>query len=125
MKMRHEGWINCLLVLVLVISTFFKIIEVKGYNFPFTMDQGRDMTDIRQMVVTHKPRLVGPTTSINGVLLGPFWYYFNLIPFVLSGGNPGVIIYWQIFWFQLACVFMYFSLRKVKLGPFLSVSFCF
>lgn len=70
------------------------------------------MTDIRQMVVTHTPRLVGPTTSINGVLLGPFWYYFNLPPFLIFGGNPSAIVYWQIVWFQLACLLLYFVLRK-------------
>ena len=101
-----------LLLAILVVSTVIKVIAVKGNNFPFTMDQGRDMTDIRQMVVTHTPRLVGPTTSINGVLLGPFWYYFNLIPFLLFGGSPSAIVYWQILWFQLSVLLLYFVLQK-------------
>ena len=103
-----------LLIIAFIISTFFKVIEVKDYNFPFTIDQGRDMTDIRQMVVTHTPRLVGPTTSINGVLLGPFWYYFNLPPFLISHGNPQYLIYWQIVWYQGACLFLCWVLRKNK-----------
>ncbi len=107
-----KHYVAILIVFVLLISTAIKFIEVKGYNFPFTMDQGRDMTDIRQMVVTHTPRLVGPTTSINGVLLGPFWYYFNLPPFLLFGGNPAAIVYWQIFWFQISCLLLFFVLRK-------------
>ena len=61
---------------------------VLNYNFPFTMDQSRDMLDIRQIVVSLHPTLIGPTTSINGVFLGPFYYYFNVIPYFLSGGDP-------------------------------------
>lgn len=96
----------------LFLSTIFKILEVKDYNFAFTMDQGRDMVDIRHMVVTLTPRLVGPTTSINGVLLGPFWYYFNLIPFVFGGGDPSFIVYWQIIWYQLSAVTLWFVIKK-------------
>lgn len=112
MKRLRKWWPEILLITVILISTVIKIIEIKDYNFPFTMDQGRDMTDIRQMVVIHTPRLVGPTTSINGVLLGPFWYYFNLLPFVVTGGNPGAIVIWQIIWYQLACVLLYYVLSK-------------
>jgi len=111
-----------LLFIVLIVSLVIKIISVRGYNFAFTMDQGRDMTDIRQMIVTYTPRLVGPTTSINGVLLGPFWYYFNLPPFLLFGGNPAAIVYWQIIWFQLSCLLLYFFIKKNSptLGFFVS-----
>jgi hypothetical protein len=90
-----------LFLVILLASTVLKIMEVANYNFPFTTDQGRDMVDMRHMVVTHTPRLVGPTTSINGVLLGPFWYYFNLTPFIIGGGNPAFVVYWQILWYQL------------------------
>jgi hypothetical protein len=106
-----HGWLTVLIILLFA-STILKVFEVKGSNFPFTTDQGRDMVDIRHMVVTLSPRLVGPTTSINGVLLGPFWYYFNLIPFVLGGGNPAVIVYWQILWYQLSVVFLWVVLKR-------------
>lgn len=101
-----------LLLLTLIVSTVIKVLVVKGYNFPFTMDQGRDMVDIRQMVVSHTPRLVGPTTSINGVLLGPFWYYFNLPPFLLGGGDPSYVMIWQILWYQIAVIFLWWTIKK-------------
>ncbi|EKD53314.1 MAG: hypothetical protein ACD_61C00071G0002 [uncultured bacterium] len=100
------------LVIILVTTSIIKVAEVTGGNYPFTMDQGRDMVDIRHMVVTFSPRLVGPTTSINGVLLGPFWYYFNLIPFILSGGNPSAIVYWQILWYQISVIVLWLVLKK-------------
>lgn len=101
-----------LFILALIISTVIKVIAVYGNNFAFTMDQGRDLVDVRQMVVTRIPKLIGPTTSINGVYLGPFYYYFITVPFVLSGGNPAAIVYWQIFWFQLATVILWWVIRK-------------
>ena len=99
-------------ILALILSTSIKFFVVGGYNFPFTMDQGRDMVDIRQMVVSHTPRLVGPTTSINGVLLGPFWYYFLLPPFLVSGGNPQAIMNWQIIWYQISAIILWFVIKK-------------
>jgi hypothetical protein len=103
-----------ILTATIIFSTFVKLQAVNNYNFPFTMDQGRDMVDIRQMVVSKSPRLVGPTTSINGVLLGPFWYYFLLPPFLLSGGNPQAIVYWQIFWYQISALVLWHVLKKRK-----------
>lgn len=99
-------------IILVITTTIIKFAEVWGGNFPFTMDQGRDMVDLRNMYVTWMPRLVGPTTSINGVLLGPFWYYFNLIPFVLSGGSPNIIVLWQIIWYQLAVIFLWWTLKN-------------
>lgn len=101
--------------LVFVLSTLIKLFYVWGNNFAFTPDQGRDLIDIRQMVVTHTPRLVGPTTSINGVLLGPFYYYFISIPFIFFGGNPMGIVIWQIAWFQISTIFIWYVLRKKDL----------
>ncbi len=101
-----------LIAVILVLSTLIKLQAVNNYNFPFTMDQGRDLVDIRQMVLSHTPRLVGPTTSINGVLLGPFWYYFLLPPFLLSGGNPQAIMYWQILWYQISAIILWHVVKR-------------
>ncbi len=74
------------------------------------MDQARDMLAIRHMVVTKIPKIVGPTTSINGVFLGPFWYYFNLPAFLLGQGNPATLVYWNIFCYQVTglLIWLYF-----------------
>lgn len=97
------------------ISLFIKVLSVWGNNFPFTYDQGRDLIDIRQMIVTQKPRLVGPTTSINGVLLGPSYYYFLILPFLFFSGNPIAIVMWQIVWYQIAVLIFWFVLKNKSL----------
>ncbi len=108
---KKNFWIIILSTLLIATSAI-KVAEVYNGNFPFTTDQGRDMVDIRHMVVTHTPRLVGPTTSINGVLLGPFWYYFNLIPFIAGGGDPSYIVYWQILWYQISVITLWLVLKR-------------
>lgn len=101
-----------ILILAVLVTSVIKFMEVSGNNFPFTMDQGRDMVDMRHMVVTHTPRLVGPTTSINGVLLGPFWYYFNLPAFLIGGGDPSTVVYWQIIWYQISAIALWWIIKK-------------
>lgn len=84
---------------VLLISFFIRSFSIAEYNIPFTSDQGRDMLELRDIIVGLNPTLIGPTTSINGVFLGPFWFYFNVFPFVFSGGDPLILTYWLLGWY--------------------------
>jgi hypothetical protein len=76
------------------------------------MDQARDMIEIRHMVVSKEPKVIGPTTSINGLFLGPFWYYFNLPAFLVSKGNPAALVYWNIISYQLTGLLIWFYLKR-------------
>jgi hypothetical protein len=89
---------------VFLVSFYLKLFPVLNNNFPFTMDQARDMLDIRHIVEEKKPALIGPTTSINGVFLGPFYYYFNLPPYIISGGDPAYLTYWNVLWYMISGV---------------------
>lgn len=115
---RLNSWLQSELLFVLLLisfclSLFFQVSALGNNTAVFTMDQGRDLLDIRHMVYTLTPRLVGPTTSLNGVMLGPFWYYFNLLPFVLTSGNPNAISMWQVFWYQISGIILFVSLRRL------------
>ncbi len=99
-------------IFVFVLSTLFKLIPSLNYNFDFTFDQGRDMIVLRDIVVGHHLTLIGPTTSISGVFLGPFWFYFNIIPFILGRGDPALLTYWLIFWYQLSAIAIFFVFKK-------------
>jgi hypothetical protein len=101
-----------ILALFFLFGTAIKLVAIDQYNTSFTYDQGRDMVDIRHMYSTISPKLVGPTTSINGVLLGPFWYYFNLPAFIIGGGSPIAISIWNIVAYQLAILFFYAITRR-------------
>lgn len=101
-----------LFIIIFILSFLLRLLPVLNNNFPFTIDQARDMLDIRNIAVGGHLTLIGPTTSINGVFLGPFYYYFNLLPFLISKGDPAAILYWQIIWFQLSIVSLWFIIKK-------------
>lgn len=54
----------------------------------FMGDQGRDAILVRNMLVNHHPALIGPVTSVGNMYLGPFYYYFMLLPLMLSYPDP-------------------------------------
>lgn len=119
---------NSLLVIasvIILLGTWIRFAQVANYNFPFTTDQARDMLDLRNIVVGHHLTLVGPTTSINGVFLGPSYYYFNILPFIVGQGNPSALVYWNILFYLIASVLLLLLHIKKELifGFFSSILF--
>lgn len=104
-----------IIFLILFLGIVYRLFISANGNFIFNMDNARDMIDVREMVVLGKMRLIGPTTSIDGVYFGPFWYYMLAIPFVLTGGNPyGSIVLEILLWavggyFLLSLVYKYYG----------------
>ncbi|HJX59034.1 MAG TPA: glycosyltransferase family 39 protein [Patescibacteria group bacterium] len=77
------------LVILLVFSfaAFVRIYRT-GVILGFWYDQGRDALVIWDFLHKGKLFLVGPTTGIEGIFRGP-WYYWLITPFYLLGrGNP-------------------------------------
>ncbi len=101
-----------LFVLAVIVSLLFRLLAIQNYNFAFTWDQARDLIDLRRLVFGHTPLLVGPTTGLTGVFVGPFWYYFNALPFLLSQGDPASAVIWLIASYLSAAVFIFWQYRK-------------
>lgn len=99
------------ILLIILLGLIFRIVLSSNGNFIFNMDNARDMVDVREMVVLQKPRLIGPTTAIEGVFTGPAWYYLLAIPFILTGGDPyGSILMEILLW----AIGGYFLLKLVS-----------
>lgn len=60
----------------------------------FYYDQGRDAKIIWDLWHKHTVFLIGPTTGIEGIFLGPFYYYFIAPFYFLGNGNPVVPAIW-------------------------------
>lgn len=92
-------------------------------NMPFTMDQGRDLIEVRQLWQGRDLKVIGPTTSLNGVYLGPFYYYLISIPHLISSGNPQSVLVWQIIFFHLAVIFFWKTVKRhhSELADFVSL----
>lgn len=87
------------IILILVIGIIFRLALTENGSFLFNMDSARDFVDVREMVELGKLRLTGPSTAIEGVFNGPFWYYLLAVPYILSGGHPyGAIVMEIILW---------------------------
>ncbi len=76
-----------ILFLALVVGGYARFHHIVDYAV-FSFDQGRDMLVVWDIVYNHNPTLIGPVTGLQGVFLGPFYYYLTAIPFILSGGHP-------------------------------------
>jgi hypothetical protein len=106
--------LDVLYVFALIASAYIRFWQVKDFNFAFTFDQARDMLEIRPMAYLMDLKLTGPTTSINGLLLGPFYYYFSLPAFWLSGGSPQGLTNWNILWFLSVSTVLYVALKPIN-----------
>ena len=102
-------------VFVFVLTFFFKLVPSNLLNMPFTTDQGRDLIDVRQIWEGRDLKLIGPTTSINGVHLGPLYYYLISIPYLLTSGSPVSILIWQLVFFHLSVLFFWITFKKKSL----------
>ncbi len=100
------------LLLVFVGSLVFRLYYVSDFHHAFTIDQARDMLEIRKIVVGHDPVFVGPITSLNGIFLGPFWFYLNIPAFIIGGGNPTALAFFQVILIHLGTAIFWFYFRK-------------
>lgn len=82
--------------IILLVGILYRLISTANGSFIFNMDNARDMVDVREMVVSQKIRLTGPTSAIDGFFNGPGWYYLLAVPFVVSGGDPYYSILMEI-----------------------------
>lgn len=112
MSSVKNKWSILIFVLIFSLTLFFRFQAVFNYNVAFTPDQARDMLEIRHIVVTHSLKFIGPITDIIGLYLGPFWYYFNTIPFLVSGGNPMSFVYFSIIVFHLFSMLIFILIGR-------------
>jgi hypothetical protein len=90
---------NKLILILLLIGILYRLYLTYDGNFIFNMDNARDFVDVREMVELQKPRLIGPTSAIQGFFTGPAWYYLLSIPYILTNGDPyGAILMEFLLW---------------------------
>lgn len=96
----NKGWIKksksfiffFLFFFFVVIGTYLRIQNVISETFAFTYDVGRDLAVGNSITQNHKLLLIGPTSGLQGLFYGPWWYYF-LVPFLfLSQGDPKSVV---------------------------------
>ena len=124
MKLSEKILVS-IFTIILIISGTIRFLQTRKYNSPITYDQARDLLDIRVLAGLHDIQVSGPTTSITGLNLGPYYYYFNLPAFWLGQGNPQYLVNWNILFFLITAIiiFIFFYKKNIVLGFFISIIF--
>jgi len=76
-----------LLLVLLFFAAFLRFFRL-GSLLGFWYDQGRDALVVWDLLHYGKFFLIGPTTGIEGIFLGPFYYYLLAIFYWLGAGSP-------------------------------------
>lgn len=88
LKKLYTPW-NLFILIILLLAFILRIYRIEEL-LDFHYDQGRDAMVIWKLWHGHKLFLIGPVTGLEGIFLGPFYYYL-IAPFYLIGkGNPTI-----------------------------------
>jgi len=108
-----------LLVAILFFSAFLRLYRLDKL-LGFWYDQGRDALVIWDLIHYKRFFLIGPVTGIEGIFLGPFYYYL-LAPFYWLGRGSPVFVAAFLSWLTVGAIFLIYYLgtkiynRKVGL----------
>jgi hypothetical protein len=113
-----------LLCCILFLASFTRFYGIFTNSFAFTYDAGRDMLAVAEIVKTHKIPLIGPTTGLEGVFYGPWWYVFILPSFIISSGNPQGVTFFIAITGVISVGLAFFTGKKIQ-GDMLGLFFAF
>lgn len=100
------------LLTLLIFGFWLRYENIKGANMVFDYDQYEDLFYTYKIAVDHKLVVLGRAIYGDPRLHhGVFYYYYNLIPFIASGGNPFASAYWNSF-FNTSTLVIIFILSK-------------
>ena len=93
MKLRR--WINyAILAILLIIGVYLRASGAYYGFFAFTYDQGKDFLTWHKIIYQKDLTLIGPSTGIDGVFHGVWWYWLIAPWFWLTSGDPKLLVTW-------------------------------
>lgn len=102
--------IYCSLFVVILISLFLRLYKLHEF-LGFWYDQGRDGLVIWRLFNEGKFFLIGPVTGIEGIFLGPFYYYL-IAPFYWLGQGSPVFVIAALNWLGVLGLLILYLLGK-------------
>lgn len=96
-----------LVLLVTAISAYIRLLPMLQGNFPFLFDHGRDLLEVKKIVLEHDFTLIGPFAGLKGLFHGAIHYYLLAIPFILTGGHPASFTIFLIILMLISIVALY------------------
>lgn len=96
--------------IIIGIGAFLRMYRIDEY-MAFLGDEGRDVLVVKRMIVDGKFTLLGPTTSVGLMHLGPAYYYF-MVPFLLLTRLHPVGPAIMVALFSLATIWLIFEIGR-------------
>lgn len=103
--------ISSLVIVLWVIGLFLRCYR-QNENLGFYYDQGRDAKIAADIISLKNFPAIGPTTGINGLYLGPFWYYLITPGYFFGSGNPAIASFFIAFLESLTIPLIYYFVSK-------------
>jgi len=119
---KFSNWI--ILGTIVILFLALRLPQILRDEFPFVFDFGRDLIWVRNMVELKKITLIGPWGSLAGVYMGPGWYYFLAIPYIISGGDPRASVV-AVMLVNLAALLAGTWFLKKEISPKTAIIFAF
>lgn len=108
---KHIVTKNWYVILIIAIAAFLRLYKLEEF-ITFLGDQGRDAIIIKDIAtLKHLPALGAPS-SLGGIFLGPFYYYFVAPFLLLTWFNPVGLAFAVAFWTIIGMAFIYWILRR-------------
>lgn len=103
-------------ILLSVIFCYFRLKPIYLQTVPYTYDQGRDFLKAQEIIRDKNLTFIGPTTGLQGIFHGAWWYYFLAIPYLLFQGNPsGFVVFIFISSLLQFLLFSFFLKKKFNI----------
>ncbi len=103
---------NLLILIILLIAFVLRVYRI-GELLDFHYDQGRDAMIIWRLWHEHKFFLIGPVTGLEGIFLGPFYYYLIAPFYLIGGGNPVIPSIFLSLLTVMALVILYLTGKEI------------
>ncbi len=107
-------------MIIIAIGSWLRLSGIFTNSFAFTYDVGRDLIAVEDIVINNNITLIGPTTGIEGIFYGPWWYFILSIPFFIFSGNPQGITFFMGF-IGIATIILGYVIGEKIGGVFLGI----
>ncbi|MDO9231841.1 MAG: glycosyltransferase family 39 protein [bacterium] len=106
---KHQ--VAILLMLIILVGIFLRTYHFSDW-LRFNMDQSRDVELIENLSENNRLPDLGPGAGGTEFLLGPAFYYFQLVSAKIFGAEPEKVAYPDLF-FSILSIGMFFLLAKI------------
>lgn len=101
-----------LILIIFLIFIYFRLTPIINKTVPYTYDQGRDFLKAEQIINDKHLTFIGPTTGMEGVFHGAWWYYILSFFYFIFNGWPIGFYLGLFFVSTLSIILFYYFLKK-------------